>query len=239
MIANEYVIRDFLDVVFSDAEEEDQAVFVSLSTRAKYLSDEQRLVYSLSHSEMFHRQWFPVNKARDLVIRYLEQIRIQDYLLVDHTDKKGHTLPLNATSVYLNINPSSYRRAVFDLQREILTMMEDNSGYRKIQSKLNTAMQRARGQRLWTDIDVDAAYAPEEIVHFVQKRLPNPLVLQTHSGYHVMVENALMKQYKTNLGEVVKSMQELFNDSSEIKINSNAMVPLPGTFQGGVEVLWL
>jgi hypothetical protein len=253
LIAREAIIADFISSVFDDIEV-GKAMFVSLSARAKYLNPEERNLYSLNHNEMFHRRWFdpeyrdhlkagitvpklPTDVLVERVIDYIQSVRIMGGVyLEDYRDKHGTPLPVSATTVYVNINPSSFRKAAFVLQRDILDMMEKGEGYERIQSKLNTAMQKSRSRRVWTDIDIDADHAPEEIIHFVRKRLPFPVIIKSHSGYHVMVKNELMKLYKVNLGEVVDLMTATFSDHSEIGINKNAMVPLPGTFQGGVEV---
>lgn len=237
------MLERFLNVVFPYLGE-DEAVFMSLSSRVKYLTEEERQVMSIGRNEMFRRRWFTMdNHFLDFITKvtnYLSDIKVVDGGLASYTDKDNNPLPLHSITVYLNINPSDMRKAVFTLQREILDMIEKGGDFRQIQSKLNTVVQKSRGTRRWTDIDVDVdGKSLPEIIDFFQTHLRDPLVIHTHSGYHVMISNQNMKKDKTNLGSVIQRANENFGHiASEIVINKNAMVPLPGTYQGGEEVCW-
>lgn len=80
------------------------------------------------------------------------------------------------------------------------------------------------------------------------------VIIQTHGGYHVLVSTRFIRErnklyasdHKMNKGMVlsvdtymtaIKTLLESKHvDAKEVKINQNAMVPIPGTLQGGKEV---
>jgi len=240
----------FIQTLFPELNE-NEAIFISLSARAKYLSSKEKTHYALGRNEMFHRKWFTGEEvAAEKVEQYLENVSVdhQSLSLRDFADKKGNHIPLHALSTYININPSDLRKATFQLQQEIQGMMlKELSGqevdYTTIQSLLNTQVQKSRSRRLWTDIDMDFPVSPprNDVIDQVLSLLPvsDTLILKTHSGYHLVVRNTALKEYKINLGEVIKDLNSIYPAATEIKINENAMVPLPGTLQGGTYVEWV
>lgn len=80
------------------------------------------------------------------------------------------------------------------------------------------------------------------------------VIIQTHGGYHVLVSTRFISERnrlyasnnKMNKGMVLsvntymiaiqKLLEDKHVDAKEVKINQNAMVPIPGTLQGGKEV---
>jgi hypothetical protein len=259
MIFYEDTVQVFLDKIFPDLTQ-NEVVFLSLSARAKYLKNSERQLYSLSHNEMFHRRWFTADAVRNgSVPDYIRSIRTttdKPYLdgiscLADYTDKYGVPLPEHAVAVYLNINPSDMRLAAVQLQKRLLDMMGkdlttagDPHDYTKLQSMLNTEVQKARSRRVWVDIDMDFHNIPEkeEIISAVENRFPphSNKIIKTRSGYHVLLDAAMLKEEKVNLGQIIRNLNDIYRSrASEIVINRNAMIPLPGTYQGGVQVEWV
>lgn len=80
------------------------------------------------------------------------------------------------------------------------------------------------------------------------------VIIQTHGGYHVLVSTRFIsernKLYASNnkmnkgmvlsvdnyMSAILTLLEEKHVDAKEVKINQNAMVPIPGTLQGGKEV---
>lgn len=206
-------MKQFLDIYPEPVGNE--VMYVSLSVRQKYLPQELRSKYK--GLEMFHRRYFPTFLGlRD----YLRDIRVENGVLTDWD------IPLEYVTVYVNIRPSSTRKAAIELAREILRHLGETSNewFLSLESKYKSILQKTSVRRTLVDIDIDVD--DPAVVEFFR-----PLefhTIKTKSGYHLLVEK---KNININLGEVVKQAQKRFG--GEIIINSNAMIPLPGTLQAG------
>lgn len=240
LIYSKEQIRNFIYRIFPDLVD-DEVLFISLSSRAKYLTEDQKADgMVINRNEMFHRRYFNGDKEALYfkIIDYLESVNLAskyvkdveyDRLLDFHTSS-GRMIPLNTVSVYINVNPSSMMRAASNLGSEIMKKMitTDYDWFMRLQSKLNTEVQKARSRREFVDIDFDEV--SEDVVTYVRNIIGGHMI-QTHGGYHLLIpKKNLTKGY--NLQEILEKTKSKF-DSKEILINKNAMIPLPGTYQGG------
>ena len=119
----------------------------------------------------------------------------------------------------------------------------------------------------WLDIDCDLGDVSEDIIRKYKEKLVDffggteVYVVHTHGGCHILFSKELISSYNRNLAQVcspremknyvmtldrilsfVREMvSEDFSEESvkEIKLNQNAAVPLPGTFQGGFPVSFI
>lgn len=244
-IYDEDHLRQFLDI-FPELEK-DEVLFVSLSSRTKYLTAEQKKKgIVINRNEMFHRRWFSGDKEKlfSSLTKYIAGVKcasdvvndleVDDYLL-DFTTSSGHPIPLNTVTVYVNINPSSMMKAASNLGSEMMKKMmsTDYEWFIRLQSKLNTEVQKAKSRRELIDIDFDVSDF-SSVEYFLKYVKGTPI--QTHSGYHVLIKKDDLDGI--NLGKIVSETQGKF-DNKEIIINSNAMIPLPGTYSGGKEITFV
>ena len=104
---------------------------------------------------------------------------------------------------------------------------------------------------------LDAGLSKKEVPNF--KILKPYEIIQTKGGYHILVNTDMISLHNTawsdyvkannthNFKERVRSVKDFLDileilvktrgiEAKEIKVNQNAMVPIPGTLQGGVEV---
>lgn len=245
LVHDELVIRDYIYNIYPKLVD-DEVLFISLSSRTKYLTEDQKssgLV--INRNEMFHRRFFNGNKEEvflktmsylnsvNCASKYVKDLEVEDYLL-DFKTSSGHPIPMNTVTVYVNINPSSMMKASSNLGSEMMKKMitTDYDWFFHLQSKLNTEVQKAKSRREFIDIDFD--HVEKEAVDYV-RNLIGGFVVQTHGGYHLLIpKKNLSKGY--NLQEILNTTKNKF-DSKEIVINKNGMIPLPGTYQGGKPVL--
>ena len=165
-------------------------------------------------------------------IKIRKDIELEEWVLEDYITASGHNIPLNTVTVYVNINPSSMKTAAANLSSEIIKKLvsKDDDWFTHLQSKLNTEVQKAKSRRELIDIDFDVPYI--DSVRWVQFQTGGEII-QTHGGYHLIIPKAKLEG--CNLGKVIQDAKDKFA-YDEIIINSNAMVPLPGTYSGGKEI---
>ncbi len=226
----------------------DEVYFISLSARNKYLNEEERKFYGLGRTEMFSRNIIRRKEDFEYVLSKLESTL--HYKLT----KTKQNIPEKALVVYVNINPSSMIKAYFNLANEmnkelldINMAMQHNkqpnySGIHLLDRKLMNCIQTARSRKIFIDIDFDVKGdipIKDFIITLANKEIKYYLI-QTKSGYHCLIDLASMKDKKFNLNyEVQKCHQLVCLHDGEVIINTNGMIPVPGTLQAGELVRFL
>lgn len=228
---------------------DDEVYFLSLSARQKYLNTEERIYYGLGRTEMFARTIVQSKETFNYAIRKMYNV------LEYKTTKTGLRIPEKATVAYININPSSMLRAftmlkqemeqeVFEITRASLAKKEPNfSGIRHLERRLMNCIQKARGRKIFMDIDFDTKHF-ELIEEFKEKAIENIHIIQTHGGFHALInvdafnkKLTELKGEKILLNKIVEDLNEKAKkEGGEVIFNKNQMVPLPGTLQAGVLV---
>jgi len=231
--------------------------FVSLSARNKYLTEEEREILGLGRTEMICKA---IVRKQEWM-RFLRTIRKYECHIDGYTTKNGYTIPAKCIIIYININPantlqaiSNFKKVLSEYETEIASIaLNDRSNSNNISERLNkidnslmTAYQQSTGTKYWIDIDCDVnkVFKPHE--NKVLKSKMKELGLKTYwwidtkSGYHLLVNRDELKFDPRILTSVIyeeyyKLMNRLKLDygHTEVIVNKNAMIPLPGTWQGG------
>lgn len=220
--------------------EEDEAFFLSLSARNKYLTLEERTLYDLGRSEMFGRKLVTSNSVK----RYLAAVRQYD-CPGGWLTRSELEIPSKCMVVYANINPLNGRKALFDFQRSVLDHLEgtkpDPSFLKNVVSRLHNSYQRSRARKVWIDVDFDAPKdvglkMVREFVEHLSEHGATYWVISTAGGYHVLVKD-IHFNYTPKVSELNLWASKGFG--GEVMVNRNDMVPLPGTRQADFNVtLW-
>jgi len=219
----------------------DEAYFVSLSARNKYLSAEERQEIDLGRTEMFGRKLIKYSDF-ETFIRVLRTYEVNDG---GYTSRSNIPLPMKCLVLYVNINPVSGMKALKEFYEKSTQLLFDLATDREagkrlasLDTELMNCYQRAKGTKKFIDIDFDI---PEiDLVKDVCSDLKTHNVIyhiiKTKSGFHVLVQRDTLKY---NYTEVVKKA----NDEAikryghaEVIVNINEMVPTPGTIQAGHQV---
>jgi hypothetical protein len=226
----------------------DEVYFISLSARNKYLTDEERKFYGLGRTEMFSRNIIRKKEDFEYVLSKLESTL--HYKLT----KTKQNIPEKALVVYININPSSMIKAYFNLANEmnkelldINMAMQHNkqpnySGIHLLDRKLMNCIQTARSRKIFIDIDFDVEddIPINGFMMDLRIREIKSHTIKTKSGYHCLIDLASMKDKKFNLNSIVLSYNVLAKQTDgEVIINTNGMIPVPGTLQAGELVRFL
>lgn len=216
--------------------------FVSLSARNKYLSADERLEYNLGRTEMFGRtlssgDWDYTMKKLSSVLDY-------------RTTKNGLPYPEHALVVYVNINPvnsvkacANFAKVVNNIQAEMLNAYMNGKVPNEEQMirgdrLLMNEYQKATGTRHLVDIDCDCSKElAEELNDVLLQNNVSFWVVETHGGYHFLVNRESLNKAKFPLHETVNKLhKEALKSGGEVMFNSNGMVSMPGTLHGGKQV---
>lgn len=217
----------------------EEVYFLSLSARNKYLTAEERERFGLGRTEMFGR----VIGYGDFNYTFAKLEAVLTY----KRTKNGHEIPEKALVVYMNINPSNSVKAaaafsavVNKVQTEMLNSYlngsSPNSGQLlKADRLLMNEFQKATGTRHYLDIDVDA---PFEFTLEITQKLHEAEVahhlIKTRGGHHVLVYRESLNDSKYPLHKTVTELHtKAAQFGGEVLFNGNAMIPVPGTLQGG------
>lgn len=243
-------LQDFVNTVLPDLSM-DEVYFLSFSARNKYLSKEEREFYHLGRTEMFNRMLI---RSKDLFLNRLERFQFDDTdHLLGFTTKNGKRMPLKALVVYLNINPSSGLEAfqnfsktvqnkLFELQKKMLHGKEFNQEemfwFAKLDTKLLNEYQKSRSNKYFVDIDIDTLN--NKALNYITTELNSQNVeyftIQTRNGWHVMLKTETIK---FNYPDLMNRAHQFIEENDEIIINTNAMIPMPGTIAAGYPVRWI
>lgn len=240
-----------------------EVYYLSLSARSKYLSESDKSEIILGRNEMFAKSIIREHTWE----RFIRTIRKLECSEEGYTTKNNLPIPSKCIVCYLNINPSNTIKALYEFQKvyneymmelaEIAVRGRDSENImnrlNKIDNNLMTCYQKATGNRHWIDIDMDVDKAfslhtnSEFLKYMNSKKICNYPIVETKSGYHVLINILELQEAKLNPYDIVATLDMLYtqycdtaygpgNDvfgKAEIILNKNAMIPLPGTIQGG------
>lgn len=240
----------------------DEVYFISLSSRQKYLTKEERIEYSLGQTEMFGRE---IAQSKDKLYSYtMKKLESNLYCKTTRNEK---SIPEKSLVVYCNINPSSMIKAYFQFQKEMNRQISEitiglqnnkqpNYSFVNIQIReLMNCIQKSTGTKHYIDIDCDTK--EENVLNYFRETFMKDYIkfyiIETKGGYHFLIKkDTLPEKYNLyskiesgiSLLEYIYENKYLEQDEEgnynyeevrlmvpEIKINNNAMIPVPGTMQ--------
>lgn len=220
----------------------DEVYFLSLSARNKYLSDEEQKRYDLGRTEMFSRH---IAFDKDGISLALDRMKAD--LSVRKT-RNGSHIPDKCLVVYFNVHPSStvkaYRRFSEQMDRHyeeaFLGTLNGSKAsdmwipFHQMRTTLMNHIQKSFSRKLMVDIDIDGEDDEQskdlmwELHSFLTYAECHFMTIQTQGGYHILIPTKYLGKHVP----LHKKLNELDNRTQgEVKFNSNAMVPLPGTLQ--------
>lgn len=249
LIYDENELKKYFDIIMQPLLKT-EVFFISLSARNKYLTKEEREFYQLGRTEMFVK-----NIIRDYNYeKFIRTIRRFETNEGSYLTKNGKDIPSKCIIIYMNINPSSTIKAfkefnktmneyMFELAQCSINGQEiDNISNKinKMNNLLMTCYQKNVGSKYWIDVDFDipkeAFYLIEIFTNELKINNVNYYIINTKNGYHVLLKKDTINY---NFNETIKLVNEIASkklNDFEIILNKNAMIPLPGTYQGDYEV---
>jgi hypothetical protein len=244
-----------------------EVYFISTSARNKQLNEEERLVYQVGRSEMWHKEIIP----EDDFGRFLRAVRRCEANKRAYLTKAEVPFPDKVLVLYCNICPTDAWAAMKEQMNYLnATQIEltdsilknsitgtDNSfkNIRHCHTTGQSVFARSFSDREWTDIDcdisdfeaVDGWKAIDDIKRwlYAEAGMGNFMQIQTSGGFHWLVRKQVLadmgrKFRKDPVGEIILQMAALLKDKctmNEIVRNKNEMIPMPGTLQYGTHLV--
>lgn len=222
---------------------EDEIFFLSCSARNKYLTEEERIEYKLSRTEMFSRE---TSRDKEGIYKALQRMEVS---LQYRKTGNGKDIPEKCIVVYMNINPSSMIKSYLDFQNKINKEMEqvvmsfkngNQPNYERLlrlPQQLNNSIQVSQSRKYFIDIDIDLydITYKDMLVDIVKEFVGNNAFgeklnfISTKSGIHLLIKKDDIP-FKYNLMSLVERIRA-FNPVKEAEFNKNNMLPTPGTGQ--------
>lgn len=224
--------------------EQHEVLFVSLSARNTYLTEDERRHYNLGRSEMFGRRLIRNNDDYERILTSLVDS------LPSFRTRNGQVMPEKSLVVYANINPSSGVKALKqfnDITNGVVMQEVESYGkyqhnnWKKLDTLLMNCYQRAQSKKVFVDIDCDTKDIKiiNEMLDVFKENLVKYYVIVTKSGYHVLIDKSTIKfNYTGIVQEAHRKIIDKYGEG-EIIVNTNAMVPVPGTLQAGFQVRFI
>jgi len=232
----------------------DEAYFLSMSGRNKYLTKEERQAFDLGRTEMFARKLVKRDltgrlTSEQMFLRTLKSMQVSEG---GYTTRSGKGMPLKCLVMYANINPVSGFKALKMFTEKTTALLFDTCTNPNAVTRINhldtllmNCYQKSKSEKYLIDIDFDVPNDGYGIVSgFCQELIKNNVVfntVRTHSGYHVLLRRDTVKfNYTTLVKEANADAIKVYgNDHVEVVINRNEMIPIPGTLQAGSEVFFV
>jgi len=219
-------IEDFISKVLAPLED-DEVYILLLNTRKKYCQEE------LSRSEeVLGRELIRDNDIQK-ILRKINKISCTSGVYVDRNTLKP--VDSKCMVLYILLDPRSALKGhgefISDINKWIYESFKGESNlefYRRIDTKLFSAIHKSRSRPLYRVIDIDKK--DEDILDKVTSLLEGNIkhIMETHGGYHITVDK------NNETGRII--YEKIHGHMKYIEILDEPMNPIPGTLQGGFEV---
>jgi len=219
------MVRKFCDYILPELK--DDEVLVSLIVARK------KYCVKISRSEeMLDRKVFK-DIDSDYIIRGLRKFCFVDNVYIDYNF--GTFIPIEAMAVYIDLTPRSTVKAYYtfidDMNKwqyqAVVSDSFDIALFKKIGTKLFSAIAKSVSRKMYILIDIDRPELLPQIVPKVEKYIL--WTTKTRGGFHLICDRDSSKV-------VFTEVKPSFPDGVEI-FGKTIMTPIPGTLQGGVEVI--
>jgi hypothetical protein len=227
-LRDERELESFADRVLPEVTA-DECFLLLLCARRKYLSGDEKAELVLGEAASVRRE---VVSERGKLLQKVKELCVGSGL---YKDRNGHPIPEHAFAVYVTPNPRSYKKAAVQIIAELAEGLADGRPLR-LESLVKTQIHRAVSRKLYLDLDIDPAggddwQAVAARAREVLGKTPTH-VIQTRGGAHLLVrtqqlDRDVKRTFYKQLRELGEGMAGL------LEIRSDAMVPVPGTTQGG------
>jgi hypothetical protein len=233
-LRDERELQAFVDLVLPEVTPSECFVLL-LCARKKYLTEGEKVDFILGEADSLRRE---VVGDRGKLLHKVKELCVPSGL---YKDRNGRPLPPHAFAVYLTPNPRSYKKAAVRTIAELAEGLAEGRPLR-LESLVKTQIHRAASRKVYLDLDVDPAGRDDwqAVVASVKAILgETPAhVIRTRNGAHVLVptrhlDKAVRQTFYKQLQGLGAGMDGL------LEIRGDAMVPVPGTAQGGATPLLL
>jgi len=251
LIYNEEKLLQFLNRVLYNSSYgqcpnnlENSVFCLAIVARTKYLGKESDV--DIKSNLQFYKA---VIRSKDRLVRKIKQVNL-DYVV----DRNDTPIPPECMAVYVTLSPRDPLRAVKFMVSELTELMyktciayracfesEELFETKRLDVLAFTAYHKHKIKTQRVVIDVDARGEKSTALEFITRKVMPVCtygvhtIVETHSGYHVYVDLCkLDKHAKAYLFQELSKIEH--PGITEVNVNTDPMVVLPGTLQGGFPV---
>jgi hypothetical protein len=262
IIKDEEELKWFFDNIAPPLEN-DEVYFVSLSARSKLLTEKEKVMLNLGRTEMFSRSIIR-EKEWDRFLRTIKKYEVSfgAYTTKNGSEIPNRAIvvyfninPSSTLKAYKEFN-KTMNEYMFELSTCSMTGRDTSDimhRIKKLDVLLMNCYQKNRGTKHWMDFDFDVPKIKvvldniEDLVSEIEKRGGRAYIIETQGGYHVLVSTDTQFDESFNPQTIIETYgREIAYDITygeqgniktlgyEVIHNSNAMIPLPGTFHNNM-----
>lgn len=207
--------------------QDNECFILLLMARKKYLPENHPA--SIGNTQMIRRE---IVTDKSKLIRKIKELNTEKDL---YLDKNAIIIPEQALAIYLTVNPRSYHKAMVEVAKTLIEHLSQGTTIR-LDSMVKTALQSHFNRKIFLDIDVDikAQDNLEELLQKIMIILDNipVFIIKTKNGAHILLNKKhLSSQVKKTFYKDLENLSETM--AGEIELKSDALVPIPGGYQGG------
>jgi hypothetical protein len=228
-IADEEEIRKFYRQHILPFHEKNDLSYIILPTvRRKYYPELKR-TQSIVANEIFSSQ-----KSEDRFIQVIRRLEVAEGVYTDG-GKGGESLPNQAFVIYITVDPMNEVDGYYKLQQEISNRLKirlhgGEVNPLRIKQTYKSCLHQSP-EKIFLKLDVDTKDSGH-IGSLRQMMKTNNIipymVVETKNGFHVIINR------ETGIDGPANKALHLFSKNKEwITIEKNALVAIPGTYQGG------
>lgn len=228
----------FLVRLFDYEIEPDTLISLNFTSRAKYLTKEER--------KRFSRKKIYITKLLDRNINsVLEQVTYFEKLKTTLLSDNGEAIPEKSFTTYIGINPCSAFKGtqafldfVNNKNKDLLFSRKSEEGtnqilksYKTIPSKLTGTIAHTFSEKVWIDIDIDTDFKEEFLTTLlpVAKEIKGCILIESQGGFHLLYKPKILRKDPKILIQLLSGS----GLTKEVEVNNNFAVPLVGTYQNG------
>jgi hypothetical protein len=216
LIYSEKLLNEFLELL--PDENEDEIYYLSLFARKKYCPE---LIWSNDKTQLKRL----TSKKRDIV-KKIKQLEVEYGLY----DLNGRIVPQESLVIYIHPNPRSQLKAARHLMRKLTDIICDNGKGFNVYQEALSALQKSKSKGYFIDFDIDtdkSTFDIETVYKYINKDAVT--LIETRGGYHVLIEVKKIEE------EYRKSFYQDLSKFSDVE--GDCFIPIPGTIQGGFNVV--
>lgn len=209
----------------------DEVYYIMLGARRKYLTDEEKEPYNMNGSDMIKRVTVKNNSFEYFRKKVLEL----SAPIGTYTDKNGLELPEHSLTLYMTINPRDCRLASVNIIAKLAEKLH-NKQPMNLEQFMYSEIHKSCNRKRFMDFDIDPNGSDnlQQIINDVKTILgkSSTIEIRTRTGAHILLDkHTIDKTVKNTFYKSIKQLSASLDGT--IDFLSDAMVPIPGTTQGG------
>lgn len=198
------------------APELNEIYYVCLFARKKYCTLMQEIKTDKWQLKRF------TSKRHDL-LKKIQQLECP----VGAYTMKGIEIPQEALAVYISVNPRDLERAAKNSLIKLANLITSEYNGYNVHQEVMSEIHRSCSRKVYLDFDFDKVEL-EPTIEMVKQavNIDCVKVLQTHGGFHVLVEVKNIHQ------DYQKSWYEKMTEIPGMDVRGDVLLPVPGCTQG-------